>query len=87
MFCQPKPNDVSPRGIRISPFDFFLVVAGSLATGMVLALIATRSLPRVLSETMGGMMARMYAGMRAGGLKPQRMCREMMEQFAREHKN
>ncbi|MBD3239262.1 MAG: hypothetical protein GF331_01655 [Chitinivibrionales bacterium] len=87
MSCQPKTSDASPRGIIISPLDFFLVIAGSLATGIVLALIATNALPRALSETMSGMMERMSAGMRAGGLKPQRMCREMMEQFAREHKN
>ncbi len=87
MSSQTRSGDVAPRGISISPFDFFLVVMGSLATGIVFALIATRALPHAFSETMGGMMERVYAGVRAGGLKPQRMCREMVEQFAREHKN
>ncbi len=58
-------------------FVFALLVTAII--GGIIALILTKAIPKIISETMFGMMSKMCDKMKKDGKDPRAMCKKMME--------
>ncbi len=56
-------------------------VLGAVGGGFIVAL-ATRAIPKIMSQMMAGMMQNMMAQMKEEGRNPVEMCQQMMAKFA-----
>jgi cytidine deaminase len=55
-------------------------ILGAVGGGLIVAL-ATRAIPKIMSQMMAGMMQNMMVQMKEEGCNPAEMCRQMMENF------
>ena len=67
----------------ISSYKGYIIatVLGAVGGGLIV-LLATRAIPKIMSQMMAGMMQNMMARMKEEGCNPAEMCQQMMAKCA-----
>ena len=67
----------------ISSYKGYIIatILGAVGGGLIVVL-ATKAIPKIMSQMMAGMMQNMMARMKEEGCNPAEMCQKMMAKFA-----